>query len=76
MTHARVGHSRERSGLHPPPRVTYSTTELSSGRLLPIEARLGKRVLRFIPAESDEGRDLIAKGRVEIVRDSLKRPFG
>jgi hypothetical protein len=49
------------------PRATYSAVRLSSGKLLPIEVRLGRRVLRYIPAESAEGKRLIAEERVEII---------
>ena len=57
----------------PPPGVTYRAVQLASGRLLPIEARLGSRVLRFITTDSDEGRRLIEDGRVEIVRGGVRR---
>lgn len=49
------------------PRATYSAVRLSSGKLLPIEVRLGRRVLRYIPAESAEGKRLLAEERVEII---------
>jgi hypothetical protein len=34
---------------------------------MPIEVRIGRRLLRTIPAESPEGKRLLAGGRVEIV---------
>ena len=49
------------------PRASYSAVRLSSGKLLPIEVRLGRRVLRYIPAESAEGKRLLAEERVEII---------
>lgn len=56
------------TGPAPPPVVCYRTAELPSGNFLPIEVRIGRRILRTIPPESEEGRRLIASGRVEIVR--------
>jgi hypothetical protein len=50
-----------------PPAVSYRAAELPSGRLMPIEVRIGRRLLRTIPAESSEGKRLIEGGRVEIV---------
>jgi len=50
-----------------PPAVSYRATALPSGRLLPIEVRIGRRLLRTIPVESVEARDLLRAGRVEIV---------
>ena len=50
-----------------PPAVSYRAAELPSGRLMPIEVRIGRRLLRTIPAESTEGKRLLAGGRVEIV---------
>lgn len=47
--------------------VSYRAVELDGGRLMPIEVRLGRRLLRTIPAESEEGRMLLDAGRVEIV---------
>jgi hypothetical protein len=47
--------------------VHYRAVQLSGGRLMPIEVRLGRRLLRTIPADGDEGRALLASGKVEIV---------
>ena len=49
-----------------PPPVTYRATALPSGRLMPIEVRIGRRLLRTVAAESMEGRALLREGRVEI----------
>jgi hypothetical protein len=49
------------------PDVHYRAVQLDAGRLMPIEVRLGRRLLRTIPADSDEGLALLASGRVEIV---------
>ena len=51
----------------PPPAVSYRATALPSGRLLPIEVRIGRRLLRTIPVACAEGRELLRAGRVEIV---------
>lgn len=55
------------------PDVVYTAVELPTGRLLPIEARVGRRVVRTIPADSDEGQKLMAARRVEIVRAGNSR---
>lgn len=58
------------SAARPPvssPVVTYRATRLPSGRLMPIEVRIGRRLLRTIPAESNEGQRLLGSNRVEIV---------
>ena len=60
----RRGHGKWNDGT---PRTTYSAVRLSSGKLLPIEVRLGRRVLRYIPAESVEGKRLLAEQRVEVI---------
>jgi hypothetical protein len=57
-----------------PPPVTYRVVELPGGQLLPIEVRLGHRVLRTIAPESREGRKLIEEGRVERVQPSRESP--
>ena len=49
------------------PDVHYRAVQLDAGRLMPIEVRLGRRLLRTIPADGDEGRALLASGKVEIV---------
>ncbi len=69
----RPGSGVRRAADPPPGVVTYRAVQLASGRLLPIEARLGSRVLRFITTDSDEGRRLIEGGRVEIVRGGVRR---
>ncbi len=51
-----------------PPALTYRAATLPSGRLMPIEVRIGRRLLRTIPAESHEGQKLLRDGRVEVVR--------
>jgi hypothetical protein len=58
-----AGRGREET----PPPVTYRAVELPGGQLLPIEVRLGHRVLHTVPPDSPEGRDLLASGRVERV---------
>lgn len=69
MTEPGTGFGRSsRAQAEPPAGLTYRSVQLASGRLLPIEARLGARVLRFITVDSEEGRRLIDEGRVEIVR--------
>jgi hypothetical protein len=52
------------------PDVRYRAVRLDAGRLMPIEVRLGRRLLRTIPADSDEGLALLASGKVEVI------PFG
>ncbi len=49
------------------PEVRYRAVQLDGGRLMPIEVRLGRRLLRTIPADGDEGQALLASGKVEIV---------
>lgn len=49
------------------PAVTYRCFALPSGELLPIEERLGRRVLRRIDPESPLGRRLLAAQRVVVV---------
>lgn len=39
----------------------------SDGRCGPIEHRLGRRLLRMIEPDSDEGRTLLREGRVELI---------
>jgi hypothetical protein len=56
----------------PGPAPTYRCVVLPSGDLLPIEERLGRRLLRMIPPDCDEGRALLDEERVTLVR----RPFG
>jgi hypothetical protein len=54
-----------------PPALTYRCVELPSGERLPVEERLGRRLLRRIPAECDEARALFAEERVTLVRSPL-----
>ncbi len=51
----------------PPPVVSYRAASLPSGRLMPIEVRIGRRLLRTIAPESAEARKLLQDGRVEVV---------
>jgi len=50
-----------------PPGIRYRAVRLPSGELLPIEVRLGRRVLRTIAPSSKAGRELLEAGAVEIV---------
>ena len=50
-----------------PPTLTYRAAQLPSGALLPIEVRLGRRVLRTVAPDGAEGRALLRTGKVEIV---------
>lgn len=59
-------------GVDAPPPVTYRAVELPGGQLLPIEVRLGHRVLRTVSPDSEEGRQLLRDGRVEKVRPRRK----
>ncbi|UCF66969.1 MAG: hypothetical protein JSV80_14460 [Acidobacteriota bacterium] len=47
--------------------VDYRAVRLPSGRLLAIEVRVGRRLLRRIASHSDEARRLLRAGLVEIV---------
>ena len=64
--------SRPRSGPRwppeqaPPPELCFRAMALPSGALLPIEVRLGRRLLRTIDPHSEEGRRLLASGRVDV----------
>ncbi len=49
------------------PDVRYRAVRLDAGRLMPIEVRLGRRLLRTIPADSAEGLALLASGKVEVI---------
>jgi hypothetical protein len=42
----------------------YSATICGDGRILPIEERLGKRLMRTIECETSEARDLLRRGWV------------
>lgn len=48
-------------------RKTYSAVIRSDGSLLPIEERLGRRLLRTLPADSQEGRQLLRKDCVVLL---------
>ncbi len=52
------------------PTIRYRAVRLPSGDLLPIEARLGRRVIRTIDPGSDEGRRLLAARRVDLIPSS------
>jgi len=45
----------------------YCGTLAGDGRPGPIEERIGRRLVRLVDPESDEGRDLLDQGRVELV---------
>jgi hypothetical protein len=47
-------------------RKTYSAVIRSDGSLLPIEEKLGRRLLRTLPADSNEGRRLLRKDCVSL----------
>lgn len=49
------------------PSPTYRAARLPSGALLSIEVCVGRRVLRTIGPDSEEGRTLLRAGKVEIV---------
>ena len=49
------------------PSPTFRAARLPSGALLSIEVRVGRRVLRTIGPDSEEGRALLRAGKVEIV---------
>lgn len=57
-----------------PPPVSYRAVELPGGQLLPIEVRLGHRVLRRVAPDSAEGRRLLEEGRVEKVQPTPSHP--
>ena len=46
---------------------TYSAVIRADGSLLPIEERLGRRLLRTLPADSSEGRQLLRKDCVTLL---------
>ncbi len=46
---------------------TYRGTLLGDGRPGPIEQRIGRRLVRLIDPESDEGLDLLDAGRVDLI---------
>lgn len=50
--------------------LSYRALRLPSGELLPIEVRLGRRVLRTILPETHEGQSLLSGGHVQIVDQS------
>lgn len=68
-TRARTGMPR---GIPVSPPLSYRSSALPSGRLMPIEVRIGRRLLRTIPAESTEGQRLIREGRVEILAPKVR----
>jgi hypothetical protein len=45
----------------------YKGTLSGDGRLGPIEERLGRRLLRLVDPESDEGQKLLEQGDVELI---------
>lgn len=50
------------------PRVTYHAVVLPSGDCLPIEVRVGARVIQRVAADSAQGRELLRSGLVEILK--------
>jgi hypothetical protein len=48
-------------------RKTYSAVIRSDGSVLPIEERLGRRLLRTLPPDSAEGRQLLRKDCVTLL---------
>lgn len=56
------------------PEVHYRAVVLPTGGMLPIEARLGRRLLRTIPVDSEEARRLLAEGNVELLEAPSDRP--
>lgn len=76
MTRAPQRQPRPLGSESPNATADYTALQLPSGRLLPIEVRLGRRVLRVIAPESEEGRRLLASGRVKILRpDTTNGPL-
>ncbi|HHN75668.1 MAG TPA: hypothetical protein ENK10_10595 [Acidobacteria bacterium] len=67
MSSRKVTPPRPPESAEPPPELHYQAVRLPSGELLPIEVRLGRRLLRTLPPDSPEARRLIAAGRVEVV---------
>src|SRR5262245_20458242 len=49
-------------------RKSYTAVIRSDGSVLPIEERLGRRLLRTLPPDSDEGRQLLRKDCVSLLR--------
>ena len=47
--------------------ATYRGTLLGDGRPGPIEQRIGRRLVRLIDPESEEGLDLLEAGRVDLI---------
>lgn len=45
---------------------TYSAVLLGNGSVLPVEERLGRRLLRTLSADSPEARALLARGHVTL----------
>jgi hypothetical protein len=50
------------------PRVTYHAVMLPSGACLPIEVRVGARVIQRVAADSAQGRELLRSGLVDIFK--------
>jgi hypothetical protein len=59
-----------------PSRLTYDTTLMGNGEICPITGRLGRRCVRWIPADSTEGRRLLRAGRVTILTRAGRRYSG
>ncbi|MDQ7006543.1 MAG: hypothetical protein Q9Q40_04885 [Acidobacteriota bacterium] len=67
MTTRKIAPPRPPGPGEPPPELHYRAVRLPSGALLPIEVRLGRRLLRTLPADSPEALRLLEAGRVEIL---------
>lgn len=69
-----MARTNQRAGRPPSPEVHYRAVVLPGGGMLPIEARVGRRLLRTIPVDSEEAKALLAGGSVEILRADPGRP--
>ncbi|MBP7149044.1 MAG: hypothetical protein KBD01_16065 [Acidobacteria bacterium] len=63
----RIGVRTPSRGTVPPPALSYRAVVLPSGQHMPIEVRLGRRLLRTIDPHSDEGVRLLRSGRVVLI---------
>ena len=55
---------------------TYTAIVCRGGRVLPIEERIGKRLLRVLAPESKEGRSLLDRGIVQLTHADVRRQPG
>jgi len=67
MTSRKIAPPRQPEPGEPPPELQYRAVRLPSGELLPIEVRLGRRLLRTLAPDSQEALRLLEAGRVEIL---------